>query len=170
MSQGLEKLKEYKRRVWTTYFHTVFGVILPFLIALLLLTIISKFRLIIHFLDRGDFCIYSVALFSTSIFLYKENESSIKEKIDRIFSNTLNYLLLFSAIIYGSIYLLQNLEFTINLVIDIWFVRCFSGALFAISLLAAYRAILLQHKDIYPGDISADKDRQETINNIMKDL
>lgn len=158
--------KKYLRKVRSTFINTVIGVILPFLIAVGLLTIINKHESIIIFFDKGDFCTYSVAIFVTSLFLYRENQESIESRIDYFLSDIIIYILIIAAVIYGGMVLLQNINFKD---INTSFVKYISVALFSISLLSLYRAILLQFKSMY-SSVDVKQESKNEVDSIMRDI
>lgn len=162
--------KEYYERTNNAFLHTVVGCVLPFLIASILLIMISKSDKILQFLDKGDFCIYSAALFSTSIYLFNENEQDIRSRFDKWLYSVLNYLLLFAAVIYGAIYLIETLNSASSVIsINFWIVRVFSIALFIFSLISVYRSLLIQKKAIFP-EVNVESESKKDINQIMKEL
>ena len=162
--------KKYLRKVNNAFFHTVLGCILPFLIGTLLLIMIFKFKEILQFLDKGDFCIYSAALFSTSIYLFNENREYIKSIFDRWLNNVLIYLLLFSAVIYGAIYLIEALNPKPSIIsINFWIVRIFSITLFIFSLISLYRSLLIQKKASIPV-VDVKLESKSNVDQIMKEL
>ena len=101
---------EYKYRVKTAFFHTIIGNLLPFIIACIPLIILWKLNKTLIFLDKGHFCIYSAGLFSTALYLFKENETSITNKCDKWLDNVLTYLLVVSGVIFASLYLVEYIN------------------------------------------------------------
>lgn len=168
MKKNIEE--EYLGKVHTAFFHTVIGCILPFIIGAILLSLVFKFDKILLFLDKGDFCIYSAALFSTSIYLFSENREYIKAKLDNMLINVQYYLLTVSAVIYGAIYLVETLNPALSAIsINYWIVRIFSITLFIFSLISVYRSFLIQKKNALSG-VDVQSESKNDIDQILKEL
>ena len=144
----MDVLKEYKVSSNLAIFKTLGGIILPFIAGVIALAVGRKIADIMVFIDRGDFLIYSTALFSTSFFLYTENSKSIGSTLDRWISVSLLYILIICSIIYGGCFLLTSLE--LNEKINITFLRISSFLLFGASVYTLIRSIKLDFKKIYP--------------------
>ena len=95
------KRKKYLEKVKSEFFYSVIRVILPLILASIALIIISKYNEIIHFIDKGDFSIYCVALFSTSFYLFGENRDHITKIFDQRLSDSLVWLMIISAAVYS---------------------------------------------------------------------
>lgn len=163
------KREEYIEKVKSDFFHSVSWVILPFILASLALIIFNKFNNIIHFIDKGDFCIYCVALFSTSFYLFSDNKKSISNKFDKWISDLLVLLIVISAVVYVCMYLIEIINVMIPININIWFVRFLSILLFCFALISLYRAILIQRKDMFP-DVDVRKEEKKQVDGIKKGI
>jgi hypothetical protein len=168
---NVDPIKKYNKKVYSMFFHTAIGVILPSIIAAILLILICKTKYLINFIDNGDLCIYSAALFVSASFLFKENNNSIDNKIDNFLSEFLQYFLVLAAIMYGGIYLLHNLAYNIDklIKINITYIRVVSILLFILALFSVYRSISLNYKSIFPN-IDVEKESKENVNDIMEKL
>lgn len=163
------KRKEYIEKVKSEFFHSLIRVILPFILTSLALIIISKYNEIIHFIDKGDFCIYCVALFSTSFYLFGENKEHITKIFDQRLSDSVIWFMIISAVVYGYMYLIENINFMMFIKINIWFVRILSILLFCISLISLYRAILIHRQDMFPR-VDVIEEGQKQVDGIKENL
>ena len=117
-------------------------------------------------IDKGNLCVFSVALLVNAIYLYKENKDSIESDIDHIISEINMYALIIASIIYAGMVLVEN---TMILNINKYYIRYFSLVLFSFSIYSVYRAILIQFKDLYP-DVDIKEESNSDVNSIMRDM
>jgi hypothetical protein len=156
-----------RQRANTAIFYNVGGTLLPFTIVCIILSLFFRFENIISVVDRGDFCIYSVGLFSTAIFLFNHNRGTLDSRFDYWLHQSIFYLIIFAAVLYGGVYtkelVLKEQAFNINLV------RYGSILLFIISIIATYRGLLIEYRKEAPK-VNVEEERREEVNKIMKEL
>lgn len=149
-------------------FYTVLGVILPFILSFLAITLLGKYDRILEFLDQGQFLLFAAGLFTTSIFLFGENEKSIKRNYDRFFNASAIWLLIISSALYAMIYLvyiLNNPEIQLNL----WFIRVISFMLFIIAVISVYRSIFIDFLKMYP-EVDVKKESKKGVDDILNQI
>ena len=163
----LFKENHRRQKANTAIFYNVVGTLLPFIIVSVILLLFYQFDKIISVLDRGDFCIYSVGLFSTALFLFNYNKNSIPSKFDYWLYQSILYLITIAAVLYAGVYtkelVLKDLSFNFDIL------RFGSIGLFLISILSAYRGLLLEYRKDSPN-VDVEAERRQEVNEIMKDL
>lgn len=159
--------RQYVESVLKAFFHSIMGVILPFLIALLLLKLSNNFRNFFNLIDRGDFFIYSAALFSSSTYIFSENKPHIKSFIDKLLNNILIYFLIFASVMYGGIFLLHNIDYDLDK-LPLYFIRFLSLILFLTSLFSLFKALMIQSKNSL--NIDVEEESRKDIENIVDEI
>lgn len=129
--------------------YNVMGVTLPFILSIFPIIILSQYEALIVFIDQGNFLLFGAGLYTTSLYLFGENRSSIKHTKDKVLFNLSLWLLIITSAIYAIIYglaLIPNATFQLNTS----FIRTISLLLFCISIFAVYRSLFVDILKTYP--------------------
>jgi hypothetical protein len=148
--------------------YNVLGVILPFILSLIPIVILKKYDAIYTFLDQGQFFLFGAGLYTSSIFLFGENKSSIRKLRDKLLSNLSFWLLIISSAFYAIIYcldLLKELGFSLN----IFFIRASSFILFGIAVISIYRGVFIDFLKTYP-EVDVKEESKKEVDHIMDQL
>lgn len=164
--QQIEKI--HIEKTLKAFSYNVLGVIFPFILSLLPILILRQYAAIWSFLDEGDFFLFSAGLFTTSIFLFSENNPSINEKSDKLLSNLSLWLLIICSAFYAIIYCL-NIVNRDDLKLDLRFIRCSSLILFSIAVYSVYRSLFIDQLRIY-ANVDVKKSSKEGVDEILKNL
>lgn len=137
----VDKVREFHvAATLKAFFYNILAATAPIISSILILFYFKKGNDLINFLDDGQILLCGVGLCSTAKYLFEENHDLIKKKVDKILSGSTLWLLLFSSVLYASIYaaLLLNYQDVSKL-----FVRIVSALFFSLSLFVVYRSIFL---------------------------
>lgn len=144
------------------------GVTLPFILSLISIFILSKFESLWAFVDQGNFLLFAAGFYTSSLYVFGENQNSLREKKDKILLNLSLWLLIISSAIYAIIYgltLTSNLHTELNTC----FIRLMSFLLFVVSAYSAYRSIFIDLLKTYP-EVDVEKESQKGVDDILNDL
>lgn len=154
-------------KTWKSFFYTVIGVTLPFLLSLIPIITLSEYKKIVSFLDDGQFLLFGAGLYTSSHFLFTENSKSVKLKKDKVLCNIVFWALIFCSSFYAILYLVQIIDYksTINLL----FVRIGSVILYFLAIYSIYRGIYVDSLKVYP-EIDIKKETKQEVDNILDQL
>jgi hypothetical protein len=163
-----ENRKKHFEKTMKGFSYNVLGVILPFILSLLGMMILKKYEKIWAFIDEGQFLLFGAGLYTSSIFLFGENKSSIRKSSDKLLSNVSLWFLIVTSALYGIIYFISLLEVR-PLDTDHNFIRITSILLFVVSLLSIYRSISIDSLKTY-ASINVEEESQKGVNDILENL
>ncbi len=159
--------KTHQEKTWKSFFSNILGTTLPFILSLLPILFLKEYRYILSFFDDGQFLIFGAGLFTSSYFLYNENQISIRKKWDKFLNGFCFWALIICSASYAIIYCLKilNVQFTIDLIL----IRIVSIVLFLFAVFAVFRSIYLDFLKEYPEvDVKAENLKQ--VDNILDQL
>lgn len=160
----------YKRKAFQAAFWNVLGTVLSLLFGSVILFTFSEPDKIISFVDRGDFCLYSAGLLSSSLFVLSENKKNIRNWYNSMLYPSAFLLIIISAALYCAIFIASDLiHLPINVNVSSTFVHLTSYLLILFSLIITYRALLIDFK-YRPPEIDPVKKEEEQVQNIMNQL
>jgi hypothetical protein len=148
--------------------YNVMGIILPFILSLIPIFVLSRYDAIWTFLDQGQFLLFGAGLYTSSIFLFGENQPSIRCKIDKILNNISLWFLIICSAFYAIIYCLDLIKpqlFSVNNV----FIRFASILLFVVSIISVYRSLSIDFLKMYP-EVDIKKESKKGVDSILKGL
>ncbi|ACF10803.1 hypothetical protein Cpar_0380 [Chlorobaculum parvum NCIB 8327] len=148
--------------------YNVIGVILPFILSLIPIFVLGKYNAIWTFLDQGQFLLFGAGLYTTSIFLFGENQASIRHDIDKILNNISVWFLIICSSFYAIIYCLDLIKHD-ALSINTSFIRWTSVLLFFVSIISVYRSLFIDFLKTYP-DVDIKEESKKGVDNILKEL
>jgi len=164
------KKKQYITKAITASFWTILGTVLPLILGSIILLAYSQSSKLIGFVDRGDFCIYSAGLLSSSLFILSDNKENIKKWHNSILYPSTFVLILIAAALYCAIYIGGDLlKEQNNIVISTYFVRSISYFLILSSIIITYRSLIIDFK-ARPPKIDVVKKSGEDVQDIMNQL
>lgn len=170
--------KWHSRKTLRSFFYSILGVILPFLLSLIGIMIISKYEYIISFLDDGQVLLFSVGLLTSAFYIFREDENvkEVRQLKLKLFKwkirlenlgDFVMIFLLFSSVIYAILYIFQIITPSVN--INISFIRIVSILIFLFSLFAIFQGIRVDNLNKYPK-VDVRKESQKGVNNILDKL
>ena len=137
------KKKIYLQKAFNATYWSVLGTILPFILGSIILLTFSKAYTIINFVDRGDFCLYSAGLLSSSLFLLSDNKDHTRNSLNIILYPASFLLIIISAALYCSIFIRENLFTDQNSInVSYCFVRVVSFILLGLSLIIVFKSLV----------------------------
>lgn len=163
-----QQKKIHSDKTLKAFSYNVLGVILPFILSLLPIIILGQYVAIWSFLDEGDFFLFGAGLFTTSVLLFSENNSAIRETQDKLLSNLSFWLLIICSAFYAIIYCL-NIVNRNDLKLDLYFIRWSSLILFSIAVYSVYRSLYIDQLRTYP-QVDVKKISKEGVDEILKNL
>jgi len=164
------KEHKYKRMAFSATFWTVLGTILSLIFGSIILFTFSESDKIISFVDRGDFCLYSAGLLSSSLFVLSENKNNMRGWHNSILYPCAFLLIIIAAALYCAIYIASDLlTLKTNIKISNNFVHWTSFILILFSLIITYRALLIDFK-FRPPEVDPAKKEGKEIKSIMDQL
>ncbi|MFC0516512.1 hypothetical protein ACFFGT_20060 [Mucilaginibacter angelicae] len=164
------KKKQYITKAFNASFWTILGAVLPLILGSIILFACSQSSKWIGFVDRGDFCIYSAGLLSSSLFVLSDNKEHIKKWHNSILYPSTFVLIIIAATLYCAIYIVGELLKDQNsIVISVHFVRYMSFSLILLSIIITYRSLIIDFK-ARPPKVDVVKKSGEEVQNIMNQL
>lgn len=149
-------------------FYNIMGVVLPFIISVIIVSIFSEVTLIWQFIDQGNFLLFSASFYTTSIYLFRENQNSIQDEKDFWLDLLAIWILVILASIYGVLYFMQinNTDLSDTKIVIL---RVLSLIIFFKSIYSLYRGFRLDNLNRVPK-IDVEKHSKGEIDNIVNNL
>jgi hypothetical protein len=164
------KKKQYRQKAIYAAFYTVLGTLLPLILGSIILLAYSSSAKIVGFIDRGDFCLYSAGLLSSSFFLLSDNHEKLRKWHNSILVPVCFVLIIIAAGLYCSIFIGTDLlKEQIKLTMSNSFIRITSFILIAFSLIITYRSLIIDYKN-RPPKVDVLKKEDEQVQTIISQL